>query len=490
MSSKQSHPSGLYVLFFTEMWERFSYYGMRALLVLYLTAEVARNGFGLVRENALEIYAVFTGLVYLTPILGGILADKVLGQRKAIFIGAITMALGQFSLAASVLAETEALRQDFLYYGLAILILGNGFFKPNISTIVGGLYNEGDPRKDSAFTIFYMGINLGAFFSPLVCGTLGEVYGWEYGFGMAGVGMLIGTLWFFLQGQKLGNVGFPPSNTEEEKKYSSKDWMDVLVYIGVSAAVCLLFVLFWFDLSETIQSIITYTLAVVGTFGLVTVIVKGTSGGTEWSRVGVILVLALFNVIFWSGFEQAGGTFNLFAAENTNRVIFGWEIPASYFQSINAIAIFAIAPVFSVMWMALDKIGKNPRTTVKFALGLALLAAGFFVMAAAKGAASDDLVSPLWLVSVYLLHTLGELMLSPIGLSMITKLSPVKIVSAMMGIWMGSIALGNYLAGIMEAILKSLGMELFSFIALEALIAAVILLVISPFLNKMMKGIH
>lgn len=488
--AKQGHPPGLYVLFFTEMWERFSYYGMRALLVLYLTAEVARNGFGLVRENALEIYAVFTGLVYLTPIIGGILADKVLGQRKAIFIGAVTMALGQFSLAGSVMFDDPVMRQNFLYYGLAILILGNGFFKPNISTIVGGLYADGDTRKDSAFTIFYMGINLGAFFSPLVCGTLGEKFGWEYGFGMAGIGMLIGTIWFYVQGHKLGDVGYAPKNTDEVKSYSSKDWMDVILYIVGSAALCLAFVLFWFKIPEDIQNYITIGLAIVGTIGLLSVIIKGTSGSTEWSRVGVIIVLAVFNVVFWSGFEQAGGTFNLFAAENTDRMLLGWEIPASYFQSINAIAIFAIAPLFSVMWMALDKVGKNPRTTVKFALGLMLLSAGFFVMAAAKGQANASLVSPLWLVSVYLLHTLGELMLSPIGLSMITKLSPAKIVSAMMGVWMGSIALGNFLAGIMESILESLGMELFSFIALEALIAGGILLAISPILNKMMKGEH
>lgn len=487
---QKGHPKGLYVLFFTEMWERFSYYGMRALLVLYLTAELINGGFGLLRENALEIYAIFTGLVYLTPIIGGILADKVLGQRKAIFIGAITMAIGQFSLAASVMAETPDMRMNLLYYGLAILIIGNGFFKPNISTIVGGLYNEGDPRKDSAFTIFYMGINLGAFFSPLICGTLGEVYGWEYGFGMAGIGMVVGTLWFLLQGKVLGEVGFAPKNTDAVKSYSKKDWMDVILYVVGIAVLCFLFVKLWFGIPEGTQDIIIYTLIAVGVTGLLYVIISGTKGSTEWSRVGVIMILALFHVVFWSGFEQAGGTFNLFAAENTDRMIFDWEIPASYFQSINAIAIFAIAPLFSIMWVALDKIGKNPRTTVKFALALVLLSLGFFVMAEAKASAADGLVSPLWLVAVYMLHTLGELAISPIGLSMITKLSPTKIVSAMMGVWMGSIALGNFLAGIMESILESFGMELYSFIALEALVAGGILLLISPFLNKMMKGIH
>lgn len=490
VQTQKGHPKGLYVLFFTEMWERFSYYGMRALLVLYLTAELINGGFGLIRENALEIYAIFTGLVYLTPIIGGILADKVLGQRKAIFIGAITMAIGQFSLAASVLADSPDMRQNLLYYGLSILILGNGFFKPNISTIVGSLYSEGDPRKDSAFTIFYMGINLGAFFSPLVCGTLGEKFGWEYGFGMAGIGMVIGTIWFLVQGKVLGEVGYSPKNTDEVKSYSSRDWIDVLLYVIGAAVLCYLFVALWFEIPANIQDIIIYTLIGVGAIGLIYTIVSGTKGSTEWSRVGVIMVLALFHVIFWSGFEQAGGTFNLFAAENTDRMLMGWEIPASYFQSINAIAIFAIAPIFSIMWVALDKIGKNPRTTIKFALALVLLSLGFFVMAEAKALSADGLVSPLWLVAVYLLHTLGELAISPIGLSMITKLSPTKIVSAMMGVWMGSIALGNYLAGIMESVLHEFGMELYSFIALEGLIAAGILILISPFLNKMMKGIH
>ena len=489
--SLRGHPRGLYTLFFTEMWERFSYYGMRALLVLYLTAEVFNNGFGFVREHALEIYAIFTALVYLTPIIGGILADKVLGQRKTIFIGAVTMALGQFALAASVIVAPE-IREATLQFGLALLILGNGFFKPNISTIVGTLYSDNDPRKDGAFTIFYMGINLGAFLSPLICGTLGETIGWEYGFASAGIGMLVGTAWFYFQSNQLGHVGFSPKEKDITKlRLVGKDWNEVIAYIIGIIAICYAFVMLWFELSEGLQSGIIWTLVIGGSLGLITTIFKGTNGSTEWSRVGVILVLAVFHVIFWSGFEQAGGTFNLFAAENTDRMLFGWQIPASYFQSINAIAIFAIAPIFAVMWVSLDKLGKNPRTPVKFAFGLIMLSLGFFVMAAAKASAGDGtLVSPLWLVSVYLIHTLGELMLSPIGLSMVTKLSPKKIVSAMMGVWMASIALGNYLAGVMEAILHSFGMELYSFIAIEGLVAAGILLLISPILNKLMKGIH
>ena len=487
--SLAGHPRGLYTLFFTEMWERFSYYGMRALLVLYLTSQIIDGGFAYERQNALTIYAVFTFLVYITPIIGGWLADNVLGQRKAIFIGAITMAAGQFLLATSAVIG-DGLRETLLHYGLAVLILGNGFFKPNISTIVGGLYTDNDPRKDGGFTIFYMGINLGAFLSPLVCGTLGQQFGWEYGFGAAGLGMVLGFFWFLFQGQHLGNVGFPPSSKHNGKVLTKKDWIDVIIYALGTFVLAFVFILFWMDLPETLRQVIMYTLAIAGGIGILFVIFKGTNGKTEWSRVGVIFVLAFFHMLFWAGFEQAGGTFNLFAQENTNRIMFGWEIPAAWFQSINAIAIFVIAPLFSVMWVSLDKLKLNPRTPVKFAFGLVMLSLGFFVMAGAKSSSAAGLVSPLWLVAVYLLHTLGELMLSPIGLSMITKLSPKKIVSIMMGLWMGSIACGNLLAGLMEGILKQVNMELYSFIAIETIIAAAILLAISPFLNKHMQGIH
>jgi POT family proton-dependent oligopeptide transporter len=401
------------------------------------------------------------------------------------------MAIGQFGLAASVMFQDLGLREDLLYYGLSMLILGNGFFKPNISTVVGSLYSEGDPRKDSAFTIFYMGINLGALFSPIICGTLGEVWGWEYGFASAGIGMLVGTVWFYLQSHKLGDVGFAPNKVGTNLTLVGKDYLDVIYYIVGCGLLCLLFVLTWFGLESIVQNIIMIFALVVGFGYLGLTVFKGTSGNDQWSRVAVIFILAVFNVIFWSGFEQAGGTFNLFAKENTDRMLFNWEIPASLFQSINAIMIIAIAPLFSIMWVKLDSFKKNPRTPLKFVIALILLSLGFFVMAAAKGASENGvLVTPMWLVIVYFLHTLGELAISPVGLSMITKLSPNKIVSAMMGVWMGSIALGTFLAGVMESILHSFGMELFSFIALEGLVAAGILLMLTPFLNKMMKGIH
>ncbi|MDX5319422.1 MAG: peptide MFS transporter [Bacteroidota bacterium] len=494
-ATSMKHPRGLYTLFFTEMWERFSYYGMRALLVLYLTNEAMKGGFGLERANALEIYALFTGLVYLTPILGGLLADKLWGQRKTIYIGGLLMALGQFALAASVSygdANVSEMREFMLNLGLGLLIMGNGFFKPNISTIVGALYESNDPRKDSAFTIFYMGINLGAFLSPLICGTLGEKIGWQYGFASAGLGMLLGLVWFFSQAKTLGHAGFPPGREGDDARLNTRDYLEVLLYTGLNIALVIGFLLGWNKISEGSQSLLINVITVAAIVGLGYTIFTGTSGKNEWSKVSVIFILCFFNIFFWAGFEQAGGTFNLFAAENTNRMLFDWEIPASYFQSINAIAIFGFAPVFSFLWMRLSQVGKNPNTPVKFALGLLLLGLGFVVMSMANSAAAGGvLVSPLWLVAVYLIHTFGELCLSPIGLSMVTKLAPQKIVSVMMGLWFASTALANYMAGVLENLLHTYmpEMQLFNFLVLTSISSGVLLLILSPYLKKMMHDI-
>ena len=498
------HPMGLSSLFATEMWERFSYYGMRALLVLFLTATFANGGFEMAELDAFTIYGIFTGLVYVTPILGGILADKILGQRKTIYIGGLTMAIGQFLLATSAMADGGNLefRQTIFYAGLGILILGNGFFKPNISTMVGELYDNNDPRKDAGFTIFYMGINLGAFFSPLVAGYLGEQIAWEYGFLSAGIGMLIGTTWFFFRSHTLGNIGMPPKIKADKVRLALKDWGSIVAYVVCIVAVILGFILGWSSIPGNIQ---TWTIRIVGFGGLgylIMSIVKGTSGKTEWSRVAVIVVLAVFNIFFWSGFEQAGTTFTIFAKENTQRMIGSWEIPATWFQSINAIFIVIFAPIFSVLWLKLDKKKLNPNTPMKFAWGMALLSLGFVLMAIAYtksttgGIAGEILkVSPLWLVFVFMLHTFGELCLSPIGLSMVTKLSPPKLVSTMMGLWMGSFAAGNFVASQMKAISihlqSALGQEVqvFWLIAIQSAIIAIILVALSPWLKKMMKGI-
>lgn len=511
------HPIGLSTLFATEFWERFSYYGMRALLVLYLTATLVDGGFGISEAEALVIYGIFTSLVYVTPIAGGLLADKILGQRKAIYIGAITMSLGQFALAYSSFADSLNVSEEFrihaLYFGLATLIIGNGFFKPNISTMVGDLYDSKDETgRDSGFTIFYMGINAGAFLAPWVAGTLGEQVHWHWGFLAAGVGMLIGTVWFALRSYTIGRIGLPPkalSDPRYDLRIILKDWINIIIWVAGSVAV-VIFVLYLLSVvpGETMNTILMWAL-IIGLAGMVAVIAKNTTGRTEWNHVGVIFVLALLNIVFWSGFEQAGGTFNFFARDMTQRKFADFEVATSAFQSINAIAIFIFAPLFTILWRWLSNRKINPRTPNKFAFGLLLLSLGFFVMAIASNQAdklaeaNPDMVndasigiSPLWLVLVYLMHTWGELFISPIGLSMITKLSPTKIVSLMMGLWMGSIAVGNYLAAAMHSIVENIeqsrGIEinLFQFIGIEVLIAAVIAFMIAPILNKMMKGIH
>ncbi|MCF6357967.1 MAG: peptide MFS transporter [Draconibacterium sp.] len=387
------HPIGLSTFFATEMWERFSYYGMRALLVYFLTDQLITGGFGMSELDAFTIYGIFTGMVYVTPILGGMLADKVLGQRKAIYIGGITMAIGQFLLAASATVNktTGIESAQFLFYaGLAVLIIGNGFFKPNISTMVGDLYDNSDPKKDGGFTIFYMGINLGAFLSPLVAGKLGEQVAWQYGFFAAGVGMLIGVVWFFVRSHTLGSIGMPPKFKSDRIRLILKDWFSILTYVGVIVGGVLLVIQVWSSIPETITSWIIGVIA-IGAVGYISYsIFTGTNGKTEWSRVGVVLVLALFNIFFWAGFEQAGTTFSIFARDNTNRMIGSFEIPATWFQSVNAIFIVIFAPVFSVLWVKLSKRNLNPNTPMKFVWGMLLLSFGFVIMAIADGVLTSN----------------------------------------------------------------------------------------------------
>lgn len=495
------HPMGLSTLFTTEMWERFSYYGMRALLVLFLTAEFANGGFGMDRERAFTIYGIFTALVYVTPMLGGILADKLLGQRITIYIGGIVMAIGQFILAASAIGGEDMVAREFWFFaGLGVLILGNGFFKPNISTMVGDLYDNNDPRKDGGFTVFYMGINLGAFISPFIAGYLGEQVSWEYGYLSAGIGMLVGVVWFLKRSEKtLGRIGLPPSAPQEQTRLQGKNWITILSYVVIIVLGVIGFMKGWNAITEGAQTWITRIVGFGGLAYLTTSIVKGTEGKDQWSRVAVILVLAFFNIFFWVGFEQAGTTFNLFAADNTDRMVGSFEIPASWFQSINAIFIVVLAPVFSILWVKLSKARLNPKTPFKFGWGMLLLAIGAAIMGIAdklsNGGDTMVLVSPLWLTLVYLVFTMGELCISPIGLSMITKLSPPKLVSTLMGVWMFSFAAGNFGASQMEKLSKSIevstGQEVsvFYFVAVITAVASVMLFILSPWLSRMMKGI-
>jgi POT family proton-dependent oligopeptide transporter len=433
------HPKGLFLLFATEMWERFSYYGMRALLVLSLVAAVenANPGFGMSQAEALRLYGLFTGFVYFTPLIGGWLADNYLGQRKSVIIGGLLMAIGQFTLAAAIPGNLE-----LFYIGLVILVLGNGFFKPNISTMVGDLYPEGDARRDGAFTIFYMGINAGAFLAPLVCGTLGEnpELGWRYGYLAAGVGMVLSVIIQLAFARRyLDEIGVVPAAKRS----------------------------------------------------------LANSGGAhapltpdEVDRLRVIFMLFVFVVLFWAAFEQAGGLMNLYAAEKTDRMLGGFEVPASWFQSLNPLFIVVLAPLFSAMWSGLGARGRNPSTPRKMVLGLVLTGIGFLAMvAAAFESAAGGKAAMSWLVIAYFFHTTGELCISPVGLSMVTKLAPLRLASLMMGVWFLINFVANWLAGIIGSYAETQGeLAIFGGLAGTLFLFAVILWLLSGTLVRWMHG--
>jgi POT family proton-dependent oligopeptide transporter len=480
---RERQPRALTTLFFTEMWERFSYYGMRALLVLYLV-----HALGYERSDALELYATYTGLVYITPILGGYLADRWLGPRKAILVGGITMALGHFAMAS----------EPLLYLALGLLVAGNGFFKPNITTLLGTYYRERDPRRDPGFTIFYMGINLGAFFSPLVAGTLGEKIGWHYGFASAGVGMCLGLAQFVIGHHRLGDHGLPAGRTRLERR----DWMHVILLSASMIPLVYAVIGFWSWAGPAWRSL--SSLAQLATAAIVVALLwfganRFTSREArasqapltrdEWQRIAAIFILGFFVVFFWMGFEQAGGTMNLFADQQTQRSVFGWEIPASYFQAINPLGIFVMGPGIAAIWFRVDQSRFALSTPAKMALGLAFLGLGFVVMALAQGRADAiGKVGPQWLFFVYVLHTIGELCLSPVGLSMVTKLAPARVAALMMGIWFVANAAANYLAGILEELLKGSSMPLYWFLVGTSLSAAIVLLVLTPGIKYLMHG--
>jgi POT family proton-dependent oligopeptide transporter len=492
MNDLAKHPKGLYVIFFTEMWERFSYYGMRALLVLYLTAPILKNGFELNRADALEIYAIFTGLIYFTPLIGGYIADKFIGQRKAVYIGALTMAIGNFCLAFSQ-SGTMEMNNFILKIGLGLLIAGTGFFKPCMPTILGQMYKNNPQRKDSAFTIFYMGVNLGAFLAPLVAGWLGERIGWAYGFSASGVGMIIGFVWFHFHSTKLADAGLPPNRQfvpERKNQFTKRDALDIIGYVIFLVLLVCSFIKFWSIISENSKNIIISALAIVVVLYLAFFIISNTKGKTQWKSVSVLIILCLFNIFFWAGFEQAGGTFNLFTEENTNRETFLGLIPASMFQSAQPLFIILLAPLFSLLWSRLARKGNDISTSLKFSLAMLFLGLGFIVINIGSNIAHTGVkVSPMWIISVYFLHTIGELLLSPIGLSMVTKLSPPKIVSVMIGFWYACMALAEYMAGMLESLLhKHLpSMPLYSFLTMTSIGACVLLLILTPLFNKMLK---
>ena len=560
------HPVGLFVLFFTEMWERFSYYGMRAILVLFLISTLAEGGFGWERSDASILYAWYTGLVYLSPLIGGWIADNYLGNRNGVVIGALLMTLGHAAMAG----ETPMT----LYLGIALLIAGNGFFKPNITPIVGQMYPEGSPLKDGAYTIFYMGVNSGAFLGILICGWLGESWGWSWGFGCAGIFMFFGMLQFYF-GQKIfGKLGEKPTKAERQlsvaEKYGEKavPFTRQDVILGILALVILLgTIVAWMTLEiEPIGKkaliILPFVLVVLAYL----VIRLRRYPTVERDRLTVVAILAFFVIFFWLCFEQAGNSMTIFAEDYTQRslsssvavnsfriislvltmipmfiltwVLFGlgtrifkdfpltivftglsfaiiWviviminyanftstenEVPASWFGSLNAFFIISCAPLFSSLWVKLSKVNKNPSGPVKFALGLFLLGIGFIslVIGASsipKGAATAS-VSMVWLVMAYFFHTMGELCLSPVGLSFVNKLSPVRLMGLMFGVWYLANFVANFTGGIigsyMDRISETSSLAgFFTIFVVIAFVAGTVLLLLNKPLKRMMHGVE
>lgn len=441
------HPRGLITLFFTEMWERLSYYGMRALLVLFMTDQVMNNGMGLTDKTATAIYGIYTAAVYLVALPGGWIADRLMGAQRAVFAGGIIIMSGHFVLAIPSVYT--------FFLGLLLVVLGTGLLKPNVSAIVGELYQPGDPRRDGGFTIFYMGINVGAFLGPLVCGTLGQSpdFGWHYGFAAAGVGMLFGVIQFWMTRSYLGNAGLHPSstgNSEIDAEKRRKGWVAVsIAMLAVAVVVALGFSgELTFDPVRIAQQT-TALIVIMAIAYFAYVLMFGGLDTMEKKRVIVIIALFFGAAMFWSGFEQAGSSLNIFADRYTVLDVGSFAIPSTWFQSLNAAFIVMFAPVYAWMWVALAKRNLNPSIPLKFGLGLVILALGFLVMVGgASIVAAGNKAFPSWLFFTYLLHTFGELALSPVGLSATTKLAPKRYVGQMMGIWFLGAALGNVVAGL------------------------------------------
>jgi POT family proton-dependent oligopeptide transporter len=463
------HPKGLSTLFFTEMWERFSYYGMRAILMLFMVTPVAAGGLGFDTVKAAGIYGLYTGSVYFTTIPGGWIADRLLGLRRAVLVGGVLIACGHYSL---LLARTT----QFFYGGLLLIVLGTGLLKANISAIVGQLYAPDDARRDAGFSIFYMGINLGGFISPLICGGLAQKIGWHWGFGAAGVGMTLGLLQYVLGQHRFGRAGLlvaPPQG-------ASILWAKGIAGV-VLAGLGLWAVWPWRDY-----------VVLAGTAGLFLWLLRtGADTAVERKRIGAIMVLFVFAVLFWIGFEQAGSSLTLFADQNTNNRVLGWTFPSSWYQSVESFFVVTLAPVFAWLWMRLGK--REPSSPAKFAYALLSLSLGFLAIAAAAWlhAASGVRVSPWWLIGLYFFHALGELSLSPVGLSTVTKLAPARIVGLMMGVWFLALSLGNFLAGTVAGFFDRLPLpQLFGSVGLATALSALALACLVKPIRSLMGGVH
>jgi POT family proton-dependent oligopeptide transporter len=489
------HPRGLSTLFFTEMWERFAYYGMRAILILFMTASVTDGGLGFDVARAGAVYGTYVALVYMLSLPGGWVADKILGLRRSVLYGGVLIMGGQLCLAVP---ETA-----FFYPGLALIILGTGLLKPNVSAIVGDLYSANDLRRDAGFSIFYMGINLGAFLSPLIVGWLAQSPGWKetlqgfglnpahswhWGFGVGAAGMLLGLVQYVIGWKHLGSAGAYPSvrpSSPEGSRVRRQFWLGMIALVTVVGSVVLA-VRSGLLTENAVTNAFSWLYAVVVVVFFVVLFTLGQWTRDERKRLIVIVVLFAGAATFWSAFEQAASTLNLFAQQNTRNAVLGLAFPASWFQSVNALMIIALAPVAAWLWVRLGK--RDPSSPTKFAFGLLFVALGFAVMiGGAAATAGGARVSPMWLTLTYLLHTIGELCLSPVGLSSMTRLAPDRVKGLMMGVWFLAASVGNLIAGRVAGLYESFTLvQLFGAVTVFALVASLIMFMLVRPIREML----
>jgi len=472
------HPRGLSTLFFTEMWERFSYYGMRALLILFMTAPATAGGLGFDTGVAGAIYGLYTSSVYMACLPGGWIADRLIGARRAVLYGGILIAAGHFSMAVQALPA--------FYLGLTLIVFGTGLLKGNVAVVVGQLYGPDDQRRDAGFSIFYMGINLGAFIAPLVCGYLGQRVNWHIGFGAAGVGMTLGIVQYVLGARSLGQAGVRPAQSLDA---AGRRWTAIVAAALVAVGIALFVGIIPITAKQIADA--AGVLLIGGAVAFFAWLFMSPGWTTaERRRLIAIGMLFLAACLFWSQFEQAGSTLNLFGDRATRTSILGWEFPSSYYQSLQPLFIITFAPVFAWVWLRLG--AREPSSPTKFSLGLFLVGAGFAILAAAAVFAADGTkVSPMWLVVVYLLHTWGELSLSPVGMSAMTKLAPARIGGLIMGVWYLSIAIGNFTGGRISTFYGSMSLPtLFGVVAASGLAGGFVMAVLARPIKKLMGGVN
>mgnify|MGYP001313969780 FL=1 len=476
-----NHPIGLKTLFLTEMWERMSFYGMRGILVLFMTASLIDGGLAIDAVSASAIYGIYSSSVYLVALLGGWIADRHIGQQNAILYGGLVIMIGHFLLAFTNI--------ETFYLGLIFVVLGTGLLKPNISAIVGGLYEKEQEKKEAGFTIFYMSINIGSVLGFFICGYLGESIGWHYGFGAAGIGMAFGLIQFILTRKNLGEVGIKPS-IELPKNKKKKEIISLYFLFFIFMTILFMGIFgFWTFDPIPIANALTVIIISIAAIYFLYLFIFGNLNEDERKKITLILVLFFGAAFFWSGFDQAGSSFNIFAKEYTDRIIFGWEYPASWLQVLNPILVVILSPFMAYLWIFLGKRMLDPSLPFKFGLGLILMAIGFiFIAIGANVAMQDGLAGARWLLLTYLFHTIGELTLSPIGLAAISNLSPKRYVGQMMGIWFLASSLGAIIAGLLSGQAAYEGLNsipsLFNKVAIISSIAGLVLILISKPLNN------